>query len=155
MVTQWGFSDKLGPLLYAEEEGEVFLGRSVAKAKHMSDETARIIDQEVKALIERNYGRARQILNDNMDILHSMKDALMKYELAAKCVRQQAGKTQVLPTILTTMAPRVRRVRSMNRVRRTRATPCQNSWATSKSLLLKRLSVSQTLELAPGFFFFI
>ena len=80
MVTQWGFSDKLGPLLYAEEEGEVFLGRSVAKAKHMSDETARIIDQEVKALIERNYARARQILNDNMDILHSMKDALMKYE---------------------------------------------------------------------------
>lgn len=46
MVTQWGFSDKLGPLLYAEEEGEVFLGRSVAKAKHMSDETARIIDQK-------------------------------------------------------------------------------------------------------------
>lgn len=80
MVTQWGFSDKLGPLLYAEEEGEVFLGRSVLKAKHMSDETARIIDQEVKALIERNYNRARQILNDNMDILHAMKDALMKYE---------------------------------------------------------------------------
>ncbi|CAG8948254.1 unnamed protein product, partial [Penicillium salamii] len=53
MVTQWGFSEKLGPLLYAEEEGEVFLGRSVAKAKHMSDETARIIDQEVKHLIER------------------------------------------------------------------------------------------------------
>ncbi|TQS65957.1 ATP-dependent metalloprotease, partial [Salmonella enterica subsp. enterica serovar Typhimurium] len=80
MVTQWGFSEKLGPLLYAEEEGEVFLGRSVAKAKHMSDETARIIDQEVKALIERNYNRARQILTDNMDILHAMKDALMKYE---------------------------------------------------------------------------
>ncbi len=80
MVTQWGFSDKLGPSLYAEEEGEVFLGRSVAKAKHMSDETARIIDQEVKSLVERNYNRARQILNDNMDILHSMKDALMKYE---------------------------------------------------------------------------
>ncbi|MFU0130519.1 ATP-dependent metalloprotease, partial [Salmonella enterica] len=68
------------PLLYAEEEGEVFLGRSVAKAKHMSDETARIIDQEVKALIERNYNRARQLLTDNMDILHAMKDALMKYE---------------------------------------------------------------------------
>lgn len=80
MVTQWGFSDKLGPLLYAEEEGEVFLGRSVAKAKHMSDETARIIDQEIKILIERNHERARQILVDNMDILHAMKDALMKYE---------------------------------------------------------------------------
>ncbi|MDX7986805.1 ATP-dependent zinc metalloprotease FtsH [Xenorhabdus sp. 12] len=80
MVTQWGFSEKLGPLLYAEEEGEVFLGRSVAKAKHMSEDTARLIDQEVKALIDRNYIRARQILTDNMDILHAMKDALMKYE---------------------------------------------------------------------------
>ena len=80
MVTQWGFSEKLGPLLYAEEEGEVFLGRSMAKAKHMSDETARIIDQEVKKLIDTNYSRARQILEDNMDILHAMKDALMKYE---------------------------------------------------------------------------
>jgi len=80
MVTQWGFSEKLGPLLYAEEECEVFLGRSVAKAKHMSDETARIIDQEVKSLIERNYARARSLLMENMDILHSMKNALMKYE---------------------------------------------------------------------------
>ena len=101
MVTQWGFSEKLGPLLYAEEEGEVFLGRSVAKAKHMSDETARIIDQEVKALIERNYNRARQLLTDNMDILHAMKDALMKYEtidapqiddlMARRDVRPPAG----------------------------------------------------------------
>lgn len=80
MVTQWGFSDKLGPLLYAEEEGEVFLGRSMAKSKHMSDETARIIDQEVKFLVERNYTRARSLLMENTDILHSMKDALMKYE---------------------------------------------------------------------------
>ncbi|WP_044169978.1 ATP-dependent zinc metalloprotease FtsH [Candidatus Pantoea carbekii] len=80
MVTQWGFSEKLGPLLYAEEDGEVFLGRSVAKAKHMSDETARIIDQEVKYLVDSNYQRARCILKENMDILHAMKDALMKYE---------------------------------------------------------------------------
>ncbi|MDE9590680.1 ATP-dependent metalloprotease, partial [Xenorhabdus bovienii] len=68
MVTQWGFSEKLGPLLYAEEEGEVFLGRSVAKAKHMSEDTARLIDQEVKAIVDRNYIRARQILMDNLDI---------------------------------------------------------------------------------------
>jgi len=80
MVTQWGFSEKLGPLLYAEEEGEVFLGRSVAKVKHMSDETARIIDEEVKLLIEINYNRARKILNENIDILHAMKEALIKYE---------------------------------------------------------------------------
>lgn len=101
MVTQWGFSEKLGPLLYAEEDGEIFLGRSMAKAKHMSDETARIIDQEVKEIIERNYARARQILEDNMDILHSMKDALMKYEtidmpqiddlMARREVRMPAG----------------------------------------------------------------
>ncbi|KYP97656.1 ATP-dependent metalloprotease [Sodalis-like endosymbiont of Proechinophthirus fluctus] len=101
MVTQWGFSEKLGPLLYAEEESEVFLGRSVAKAKHMSDETARIIDQEVKSLIERNYVRARTLLMENMDILHTMKDALMKYEtidspqiddlMGRKAVRPPAG----------------------------------------------------------------
>ncbi|MGL4925538.1 MAG: ATP-dependent zinc metalloprotease FtsH [Plesiomonas shigelloides] len=80
MVTQWGFSEKMGPLLYSEEDGEVFLGRSMAKAKHMSDETARAIDIEVRAIIDRNYQRTRQILSENMDLLHSMKDALMKYE---------------------------------------------------------------------------
>ena len=80
MVTQWGFSDKLGPLLYAEDEGEVFLGRSVTQSKHMSDDTAKLIDTEVRILIDRNYQRARQILVDNIDIMHTMKDALMKYE---------------------------------------------------------------------------
>ena len=80
MVTQWGFSEKLGPLLYADEDGEVFLGRSVSKAQHMSDETAQTIDEEIRGIIERNYKRARQILMDNLDILHTMKDALMKYE---------------------------------------------------------------------------
>ncbi|WP_341659109.1 ATP-dependent zinc metalloprotease FtsH [Vibrio sp.] len=80
MVTQWGFSDKLGPLLYAEEEGEVFLGRSVTQTKHMSDDTAKLIDDEIRKIIDRNYARAKQILEDNMDIMHSMKDALMKYE---------------------------------------------------------------------------
>ncbi|WP_429153678.1 ATP-dependent zinc metalloprotease FtsH [Aeromonas veronii] len=80
MVTQWGMSERLGPMLYAEEDGEVFLGRSMAKAKHMSDDTARVIDAEVKHVIDRNYARSKQILLDNMDVLHSMKDALMKYE---------------------------------------------------------------------------
>ncbi|WEM41852.1 ATP-dependent zinc metalloprotease FtsH [Photobacterium sp. DA100] len=80
MVTQWGFSEKLGPLLYAEDEGEVFLGRSVTQSKHMSDDTAKLIDNEVRAIIDRNYERAREILEQNMDIMHAMKDALMKYE---------------------------------------------------------------------------
>lgn len=80
MVTQWGFSDKLGPMLYAEDEGEVFLGRSVTQTKHMSDDTAKLIDDEVRKIIDRNYERARRILVENMDIMHAMKDALMKYE---------------------------------------------------------------------------
>ena len=70
----------MGPVLYAEDEGEVFLGRSVTQTKHMSDDTARAIDNEVRALIDRNYERAREILTQNMDIMHAMKDALMKYE---------------------------------------------------------------------------
>ncbi|MGO2343846.1 MAG: ATP-dependent zinc metalloprotease FtsH, partial [Vibrio litoralis] len=80
MVTQWGFSEKLGPLLYAQEDGEVFMGAGMSQAKQVSDETARLIDQEVRTLIDRNYERAKKILEDNMDIMHSMKDALMKYE---------------------------------------------------------------------------
>ncbi|RUO32174.1 ATP-dependent zinc metalloprotease FtsH [Aliidiomarina sedimenti] len=80
MVTQWGLSSKMGPLLYAEEEGQVFLGRSVAQNKQMSDETMRSIDAEIRSVIDRNYSRAKQILEDNVDILHAMKDALMKYE---------------------------------------------------------------------------
>ncbi|MCX2757029.1 ATP-dependent zinc metalloprotease FtsH [Vibrio sp. Sgm 22] len=80
MVTQWGFSEKLGPLLYAEEEGEVFLGRGMSQAKHVSDDTTKLIDDEIRILIDRNYARAKQILEENMDIMHSMKDALMKFE---------------------------------------------------------------------------
>jgi len=80
MVTLWGFSEELGPLLYAEEEGEVFLGRSVSQTKHVSDGTALTIDKEVRAIIDRNYDRAYSLLSDNRDILESMKDALMKFE---------------------------------------------------------------------------
>ncbi len=96
MVTQWGLSEKLGPLLYAEEEGEVFLGRSTSKHKNISDETARLIDKEVRAIIDKNYDRARQILMDNMDILHSMKDALMKYEtIDAKQIEDLMARREV------------------------------------------------------------
>ncbi|WP_308422511.1 ATP-dependent zinc metalloprotease FtsH [Bowmanella pacifica] len=98
MVTQWGLSDKMGPMLYAEEEGEVFLGRSMARAKHMSDDTARAIDAEIKAVIDRNYDRAEQILRDNMDILHAMKDALMKYEtIDAKQIDDLMARRDVRP----------------------------------------------------------
>lgn len=98
MVTQWGLSNKMGPMLYAEEEGEVFLGRSMSKAKHMSDDTARAIDAEIKSIIDRNYERAEKILKDNMDILHAMKETLMKYEtIDAKQIDDLMARREVRP----------------------------------------------------------
>ena len=80
MVTKWGLSDKLGPLTYTEETGEVFLGRSVTQHKQVSDVTAHAIDEEVRRVIEGNYKRAREILTSALDKLHAMAEALMKYE---------------------------------------------------------------------------
>ncbi len=80
MVTKWGLSSKLGPLTYGEDEGEVFLGHSVTQHKNLSDGTANAIDEEVRSIIDRNYERAEKILNDDMDKLHAMSEALMKYE---------------------------------------------------------------------------
>ena len=80
MVTKWGLSDKLGPLSYSEEEGEVFLGRSVTQHKKTSDVTERTIDEEVRRLIDTNYRNARHILESNLENLHKMAGALIKYE---------------------------------------------------------------------------
>ncbi len=80
MVTKWGLSEKLGPLAYSDEEGEVFLGRSVTQHKQMSDETAHAIDEEIRHIIDRNYERADRLLDENMDKLHLMADTLMTYE---------------------------------------------------------------------------
>ncbi|MDI9780586.1 ATP-dependent zinc metalloprotease FtsH [Pseudomonas sp.] len=81
MVTKWGLSEKLGPLMYAEEEGEVFLGRSAA-SQHasVSGETAKLIDSEVRSIIDQCYATAKQLLIDNRDKLEAMTEALMKYE---------------------------------------------------------------------------
>ena len=98
MVTQWGLSSKMGPMLYAEDEGEVFLGKSMSKASSMSDDTARAIDAEIKALIDSNYERAQKILEENSDILHAMKDALMKYEtIDAKQIDDLMNRREVRP----------------------------------------------------------
>ena len=80
MVTKWGLSDRLGPLTYSEDDGEIFLGRSVTQHKQVSDETAHTIDEEVRNIIDANYKRAKKVLDDNVDILHTMAKALMKYE---------------------------------------------------------------------------
>lgn len=81
MVTKWGLSEKLGPLMYAEEEGEVFLGRS-AGGQHssVSAQTAQLIDQEVRSIIDHCYATAKQILVENRDKLDMMAEALMKFE---------------------------------------------------------------------------
>ncbi|PCJ50927.1 MAG: ATP-dependent zinc metalloprotease FtsH [Gammaproteobacteria bacterium] len=80
MVTAWGFSERMGPLTYAEDEGEVFLGRSVTQHKTISDQTAKDIDEEVRDIINRSYLKAETMLKENEDILHSMAEALMTYE---------------------------------------------------------------------------
>ena len=81
MVTKWGLTEELGPLLYSEDEGEVFLGRSAAhQAKTVSVDTAIAIDREVRRIVDECYDRAKEILEENRDILELMKDALMEYE---------------------------------------------------------------------------
>ena len=80
MVTKWGLSEKLGPLTYSEEEGEVFLGHSVTQHKVVSDETTHVIDEEIRIIIDRNFKRAEKILTDNKEKLELMAKALMKYE---------------------------------------------------------------------------
>src|SRR5690606_30203590 len=81
MVTKWGLSEKLGPLMYAEEEGEVFLGRSAgSQQSSVSAETARMIDEEVRSIIDGCYDTARRLLEENRDKLDVMAEALMKYE---------------------------------------------------------------------------
>ncbi|MEE4251652.1 MAG: ATP-dependent zinc metalloprotease FtsH [Alcanivoracaceae bacterium] len=80
MVTKWGLSEKLGPLAYEEDEGEVFLGKSVTQRKHVSEQTAEEIDREVRSIIDMCYGRAKKILQENRDKLEAMAQALMQYE---------------------------------------------------------------------------
>ena len=80
MVTKWGLSTKLGPLAYAEEENEIFLGKSVSQQKTVSDKTADTIDSEIRSIIDVQYSRATKLIRDNLDKMHVMADALMKYE---------------------------------------------------------------------------
>jgi len=80
MVTKWGLSDNMGPLAYGEDEGEVFLGRSVTQHKAVSDLTAKAIDEDIRSLVTRNYTRAEDILKEHIEKLHTMTKLLMKYE---------------------------------------------------------------------------
>lgn len=80
MVTKWGLSDKLGPLLYADNEQEVFLGHSVTQTKNVSDDTARLIDAEIKRFVDEGYNKAQKVINEHLDSLHTLAKALLEYE---------------------------------------------------------------------------
>ena len=80
MVTEWGMSEKLGPLRYSENEEEIFLGHSVTQRKNVSESTAQIIDEEVRRIVEEADARARKILTDDIDDLHRLAKALLEYE---------------------------------------------------------------------------
>ncbi|SMN00097.1 Cell division protein FtsH [uncultured Candidatus Thioglobus sp.] len=84
MVKQWGMSNTLGPLAYGEDEGEVFLGRQVTKHKHISEDTFKVIDAEIRQIIDANYASAKKILEKNIDILHAMAKALVEFETIDK-----------------------------------------------------------------------
>jgi len=84
MVTKWGLSEKMGPMSYSDEDGEVFLGHSVTQHKTMSDNTAKNIDEEVRLLVNKSYAVATKMVKDNIDKLHAMADALMLYETIDK-----------------------------------------------------------------------
>ena len=80
MVQRWGLSESMGPIAYSDEEEEVFLGRSVTQHKSTSEETAKHIDAEVRRILDEAYGKATDILKENEEKLHTMAEALMKYE---------------------------------------------------------------------------
>jgi len=80
MVTRWGLSDELGPIEYAENQEEVFLGHSVSRTQSISEETARKIDAEIRRVIDNGYERARKILIEKNDDLHTLAKGLLEYE---------------------------------------------------------------------------
>ena len=80
MVTKFGMSKDLGPLSYGANEDEVFLGRQIARQEHMSEETAKKVDAEVKKIVDAGYHRAKKILTDKLDDLHKIAKALLIYE---------------------------------------------------------------------------
>ena len=80
MVTRYGMSDALGPMVYAENEGEVFLGRSITKTTHVSESTMQKVDGEIRRIIDEQYAVARKLIEDNQEKMHAMAKALLEWE---------------------------------------------------------------------------
>ena len=84
MVTRYGMSERMGPMVYAENEGEVFLGRSVTKTTHVSERTMQAVDEEVRRIIDEQYALARKLIEENQDKMHAMAHALLEWETIDK-----------------------------------------------------------------------
>lgn len=80
MVTRYGMTDELGPVVYADNEGEVFLGRSITKTTNMSEETMQKVDKQIRKIIDEQYALARKLIEDNQDKMHAMATALLEWE---------------------------------------------------------------------------
>jgi len=108
MVTQWGMSDKLGPLQYEEQQGETFLGYSQSQRVHMSNETAKAIDTEIRRIVDAGYSRAKQLLTEYEDQLHLLANALLDYEtLTGEEIKTLLDKGEITRDDGTTIKPSV------------------------------------------------
>ena len=108
MVTQWGMSDKLGPLQYEEQQGETFLGYSQSQRVHMSDETAKLIDKEIRGLVEQGYARAQEVLQTHEDQLHLLANAMLEYEtLSGEEIKTLLDKGEITRDDGTTIKPSI------------------------------------------------
>jgi cell division protease FtsH len=107
MVTRYGMTDALGPMVYAENEGEVFLGRSVTKTTSMSEHTMQMVDVEVRKIIDTQYALARKLIEDNQDKMHTMAKALLEWETIdmSQLDEIMAGKTPTAPKDWTPRVP--------------------------------------------------
>jgi len=116
MVCEWGMSDVLGPLAFGQKEEQIFLGRDIAQHRDYSEQTAQTIDREIRDLVDRNYRRAREILNANIDTLHRLAAALLEFETVdgvevdavvrgEKIVRAAAAPAAPAPSNTTGEAP--------------------------------------------------
>jgi cell division protease FtsH len=108
MVTRYGMTDELGPMVYAENEGEVFLGRSVTKTTNMSEETMRKVDSVIRRIIDEQYVIARRHIEENQDKMHAMARALLEWETidSDQIDDIMSGKPPRPPKDWTTQAPR-------------------------------------------------
>jgi cell division protease FtsH len=121
MVTRWGMSDALGPLQYAEPEEEVFLGYSVNRTRHMSNETAQAIDKEIRRIVEEGYERAKHLLDEHRDELESLAQALLEFEtlsgdeikkvLSGETIDRGGSKGPTIPTAGSSI-PKAKRPKS-------------------------------------------